>query len=91
MLFVYTLLFFLLGTSVVAVPVVSEAPSVDEDFHETLRDRRQRVIKKMGWQKPAGAVSQPTKPVEPVGAERLVGWWRSTVVSKRCSFCFHLI
>lgn len=72
MLFLYALLFFLLGSSVVAVPVVS----VEDDgrFSEILRDRRKQVIAKM---------AKLTKPsLEPVEAERVVGWWRSTIVSK---------
>ncbi|KAF8334816.1 hypothetical protein F5887DRAFT_990121 [Amanita rubescens] len=88
--FLYALLFFLLGTSVVAVPVSETPPTNDEDFQKALRAGRKRVIEKMGWQKAAGPsaepakgpVLKPTKPiVEPVGAERLAGWWRSTIVA----------
>lgn len=72
MLFLYALLFFLLGTSVVAVPVVS----VEDDgrFSEILQDRKNRVRAQMA--------KLTTPSVEPVEAERVVGWWRSTIVSK---------
>jgi hypothetical protein len=97
--FLYALLFFLLGTSVVAIPVSETPPTDDEDFHKALRAGRQRVMEKMSRQKAAGPsaeltkpVLKPTKPiVEPLEAERLSGWWRSTIVSKPYPFCFYLV